>query len=281
MTRNIIEPHAVEAFRHYLIDEERSKETIQKYLHDVKSFLGFLGGVSPGKDEVLAYKKHLMENYAPASVNSMIAAINTFFTFHGLTHLKVKPLKIQRSLFASPEKELSRGEYQKLLRAAKRKNNERLDLLMQTICGTGIRVSELQYITVEAVKEGRAEVIGKNKRRTIFIVRELKEILLRYARKNNITKGWVFISKNGNPLSRHKIWADMKALCIDAGVDPRKVFPHNLRHLFARTFYSIEKDLGRLADILGHTNVNTTRIYTRECGKEHERILSKMKLITS
>ena len=281
MTKNIFDPYAVEAFRHYLIDEERSKETIRKYLYDVKSFIRFLGGISPGKEEVLSYKKHLMENYAPASVNSMIAAINTFFAFQGWAHLKVKPLKIQRSLFAKPEKELSRDEYHRLLRAAKRKNNERLSLLMQTICGTGIRVSELQYITVEAVRVGRAEVTGKNKRRTIFIVRELKEILLRYARKNNIAKGCIFISRNGNPLSRHRIWADMKALCADAGVDPRKVFPHNLRHLFARTFYSIEKDLGRLADILGHTNVNTTRIYTQECGREHERILSRMRLISA
>ena len=281
MTKHIFEPSVVEAFRHYLIDEERSEETIRKYLHDVKAFLGFLGGVSPGKEEVVSYKKHLTENYAPASVNSMIAAINTFFAFHGWTHLKVKPLKIQRSLFAPPEKELSRDEYKNLLRTAKRKNNERLALLMQTICGTGIRVSELQYITVEAVKSGRAEVTGKNKRRTIFIVKELKEILLHYARKNNIAEGCIFISRNGTPLSRHRIWADMKALCADAGVDPRKVFPHNLRHLFARTFYSIEKDLGRLADILGHTNVNTTRIYTQECGREHERILSRMRLVSS
>lgn len=272
---------ALDAFRLHLTQQERSEHTITKYTHDVTAFLLFVGEAEVACETVAAYKKHLMSEYAPTSVNSKLAAINSFVEFCGHPELRVKPLKLQKSLFAEEEKELSKAEYQRLLSAAKHKKNERLSLVMQTICATGIRVSELQYITVEAAKKGRAEVYCKNKRRTIFITPELAGQLRRYAKGRKIKAGAVFCTRNGNPLSRHRIWADMKALCASAGVDKRKVFPHNLRHLFARTFYAIEKDLGRLADVLGHSNINTTRIYIMESGHAHMKILRSMGLLAN
>jgi len=269
----------IESFRLHLLEEERSALTVEKYLRDVRAFQVFAGERTVSKQTVIEYKQQLITQYKPASANSMLAAINRFLDFCGWTAMKVKTIKVQQNLFAAPERELSRSEYDCLLQAAKRKENERLNLVMQTICSTGIRVSELQCITVELVRHGRGEVIGKGKHRMVFLRPQLKKILLEYARRQGIKTGAVFLSRNGNPLNRHRIWADMKALCTVAGVDPRKVFPHNLRHLFARTFYSVEKDLLRLADILGHSSVNTTRIYTADCGAAHIKALEKMPLL--
>ena len=279
MNNLILDESRLIDFENFLIDQERSALTIEKYVRDVKMFFFFMKAEEVTRSKVLAFKKHLSAKYKPTSVNSMIAAINVFFDFIARPDLKVKSLKIQCSMFSESEKELTRDEYRRLLQAAKRKKSQRLYLLMQTIFSTGIRVSELRFITTEAVRNGKAQVESKGKYRTVFLVPELRKLLLRYTKQEHITKGSVFVTKRGAPLSRHRIWADMKSLCEDAGVERKKVFPHNLRHLFARTFYSIEKDLGRLADILGHSSINTTRIYTIECGHTHERILQRLSLV--
>ena len=209
----------------------------------------------------------------------MISSINSLFSFLCWHDLRVKTLKLQQQVFCPEEKELTKSEYVRLCRAADRKHNERLNLILQTICGTGIRVSELQYITVEAVKRSEAIVNCKAKTRVVFIVKELKQKLLRYAAEQGIKNGMIFITKTGKPISRTNIWREMKALCGEANVNPQKVFPHNLRHLFARVFYGIEKDIAKLADILGHSNINTTRIYIMSTGAEHRRRMENMRLI--
>ena len=266
-------------FKTHLQYEERSLATIEKYLHDVQVFYNYVGENTFTKSEVLKYKAHLLTKYTATSANSMLAAINVFFRFCGWYDLCVKQYKIQKSAFCPEEKELTKAEYMRLVHAAKRNSNERLNLIIQTICGTGIRVSELQYITVEAVLKSEAFVNCKGKNRRIFIVAELRKKLLQYIKRQNIKSGAVFVTKNGKPVSRHNIWRDMKALCKDAGVSPSKVFPHNLRHLFARTFYGIEKDIAKLADILGHTSINTTRIYIITTATEHKRKMENMRLI--
>lgn len=191
----------------------------------------------------------------------------------------MKAIKLQRQIYCAEEKELTKTEYMRLVNAARKKGNERLDLLIQTICGTGIRVSELQYITIEAARCGEAVVSLKGKTRTVFIVSDLKKKLLRFAAEQQITSGPIFVTRNGNPLSRTNIWREMKGLCVQAGVNPQKVFPHNLRHLFARTFYGLEKDIAKLADILDHSSINTTRIYIITTGDEHCRRIENMRLI--
>jgi len=242
--------------------------------------MAYLGGGAITKETVIAYKNKLInENYAVRSINSMLASLNSLFAFLGWVDLKVKSIKLQRQIYCPEEKELTKTEYMRLVNAAKQKGNERLNLLIQTICGTGIRVSELQYITVEAVKCGEAVVTLKGKTRTVFIVKELKQKLLRYAAEQKISSGAIFITRNGKPMSRTNIWREMKSLCEQAGVNPKKVFPHNLRHLFARTFYGIEKDIAKLADILGHSSINTTRIYIITTGNEHRQRMENMRLI--
>ena len=269
----------IREFEAYLFSEERSAATVGKYLHDLRVFYAFMDGKELNKTAVLEYKSNLLNKYAVTSANSMLAAINAFFRYLGYCELCVKQYKIQKSAFCPEEKELTKAEYIRLIEAAKRNGNERLNLIIQTICGSGIRVSELQYITVEAVKRGEAFVNCKGKNRRIFIVAELRKKLLQYIKTQKITSGTVFVTKNGKPVSRHNIWRDMKALCKDAGVSPSKVFPHNLRHLFARTFYGIEKDIAKLADILGHTSINTTRIYIVTTATEHKRKMVNMRLI--
>ena len=266
-------------FKEHLILEERSGATVEKYIRDVMAFSVFAGGAKISKETVIAYKKHLQENYAVRSVNSMLASINSLFAFLGWHDLKVKALKLQQQVYCPEEKELTKAEYARLCRAAYYKHNERLNLILQTICGTGIRVSELQFITVEAVKQGEAVVNCKAKTRSVFIVKELKQKLLRYAKEQNIKSGMIFITRTGRPISRTNIWREMKALCEEAGVNPQKVFPHNLRHLFARVFYGIEKDIAKLADILGHSSINTTRIYIISTGTEHRKRMENMRLI--
>ncbi len=269
----------MQAFEAHLVSEERSAATVGKYLYDLRVFYEFMSGKELTKTAVLEYKSNLLIKYAVTSANSMLAAVNSFFRYLGWYELCVKQYKIQRSAFCPEEKELTRAEYLRLIEAARRKGNERLNLIIQTICGSGIRVSELAYITVEAVKRGEAFVNCKGKNRRIFIVAELRKRLLAYIKAQNIRSGAVFVTRNGKPVSRHNVWRDMKALCTDAGVSPSKVFPHNLRHLFARTFYGMEKDIAKPADILGHASINTTRIYIVTTAAEHRRKMENMRLI--
>lgn len=274
-----IETKVVQEFELFLRNEERSEATIEKYMRDVRCFVCFIGSSEVSKQSVMDYKNKLGSSYAVASANSMIAALNSFLRFCGWHDLCVKQFRVQRQAYCSEEKELTRAEYLRLLEAANKKHNERLNLIIQTICGTGIRVSELQYITVEALDKGEAVVNCKGKNRRIFIVSELKKKLLRYVKEQKISSGAVFITRNGKPVSRNNIWKEMKSLCEQARVAPSKVFPHNLRHLFARTFYGIEKDIAKLADILGHASINTTRIYIVTTGAEHKRKMEHMRLI--
>ena len=248
-------------------------------MRDIRVFAAFVGQTEITKQTVIDYKNSLQDSYAIASANSMIAALNCFLRFCGWHNLCVKQFKMQKQIYCSEEKELTRAEYIRLLEAANAKHNERLNLIIQTICGTGIRVSELQYITVEAVQNGEAIVNCKGKNRRVFIVPELKKKLIRYVKKQSIKSGMVFVTRGGKPVSRNNIWREMKALCEQANVSSRKVFPHNLRHLFARTFYGIEKDIAKLADILGHASINTTRIYIVTTGAEHKRKMENMRLI--
>lgn len=279
MKRRSITAKAIAEFKEHLILEERSAATVEKYIRDVKAFSAYAENGTITKETVIAYKKHLQENYAVRSVNSMLASINSLFVFLGWHDLRVKSLKLQQQVFCPEEKELTKAEYARLCKTAERKHNERLNLILQTICGTGIRVSELQYITIEAVKNGEAVVSCKAKTRSVFIVKELKQKLLRYAAEQGIKSGMIFVTRTGKPISRTNIWREMKALCEEASVNPQKVFPHNLRHLFARVFYGIEKDIAKLADILGHSSINTTRIYIISTGTEHRQRMENMRLI--
>lgn len=270
----------VAEFSAHLKNEEKSKNTTEKYLRDVRMFAAHFRGTEITKEMVIAYKSKLLaEHYAVRSVNSMLASLNSLFTFLGWSDCKVKSMKLQRQIYCPEEKELTKAEYLRLVNTAKRKGKERLNLILQTICGTGIRVSELKYITVEAATSGKAVVALKGKTRSVFLVKELQKKLLRYATEQNISSGTIFITRNGKPLSRTNIWREMKGLCQEAGVNPQKVFPHNLRHLFARVFYGIEKDIAKLADILGHSSINTTRIYIISTGSEHRKRMEHMHLI--
>lgn len=269
----------IQKFRHYLIEEEKSSATLEKYIRDVTAFFVWLTGCELDKMAVLRYKEHLKENYMPASVNSVLSSLNSFFEFNGWHGLKVKMLKIQKQIFAERSKELTKAEYERLLSAATEKKDDRLYYLMQTICSSGIRVSELSAITAEAVKAGKATINCKGKMRVVILPKELCRMLKEYAKRQKITSGPVFVTRTGKPLDRSTIWKMMKALCESAGVSREKVFPHNLRHLFARTYYSIQKDIVRLADILGHSSVNTTRIYTMETYDVHCRQIQKLGLL--
>lgn len=269
----------IQRYADYLQEQERAGATIQKYLHDLTALLDFLDGGGLTKAALIEWKTQLIEAHAPATVNSMLAAIKGFLSFMGWRELAVKLLKIQRSPFTDASRELTREEYARLVRAAEREGNQRLSLMIQTICATGIRVSELKFIIVEAVKTGRTEIVNKGKRRPVFLPEKLRRLLKTYLQKQKITVGAVFVTRTGKPVDRSNIWRDMKRLCESAWVEPGKVFPHNLRHLFARTYYTLEKDLSRLADILGHSNVNTTRIYTAESGLVHARQMERMGLV--
>lgn len=269
----------IENYKNYLIEEEKSAITIEKYIRDINTFISWTEERNITKTVVLEYKKFLIEKFAPASVNSVLSSLNGYFNYIERYDLKVKNLKVQRQIFCKSEKELSKAEYERLLKAAKCKKNERLYLIMQTICATGIRVSELRYIDVNSVKSGQVQVKLKGKIRMVILPRELCAILKKYIREKHITSGSVFVTRNGQPVDRHSIWKSMKQLCETAGVSKEKVFPHNLRHLFARTYYSLQKDIVRLADILGHSNVNKTRIYTIENGEIHRRQMQKMGLV--
>lgn len=274
--QNITQTHLT-AFEEYLLREEKSAATVEKYLRDARAFVLYAEGKTVTKEMTVAYKKSLEETgYKPRSVNSMLAGLNRFLDFMGAADCKVKTVRIQKPTYLTEEKELTKDEYKRLLAAAR--NKEQLNLVIRTICATGIRVSELKYFTVEAVRNGEVSVKCKSKTRTILVPGDLRKLLLNYAHKHGITNGVIFVTRNGNPLDRSYIWAQMKGLCEAAGVNPSKVFPHNLRKLFARTFYSIEKDIAKLADILGHSSIETTRIYIMTTGSEHRRQIERMGL---
>ena len=279
MEGRILEQTVIVRFRKHLILEEKSPATVEKYLRDIRAFAGYMQGGAVCKAAVIDYKKLLQKKYAVRSANSILASINGLFSFLGWHELRVKTVKLQRQVFCPEEKELTRAEYMRLCRTAERRGNRRLSLILQTICGTGIRVSELRHITVEAARSGEATVSCKGKTRVVFIVKELKQKLLRYAAEQGIRNGMIFVTRTGKAVSRTNIWREMKSLCREAGVNPEKVFPHNLRHLFARVFYSIEKDIAKLADVLGHSSINTTRLYIISTGTEHRRRMEAMRLI--
>ena len=268
----------LKSFAMYLRQDEKSEATREKYLRDVGVFCRFAGSREVTKELVMAWKKELVEQgYAPRSVNSMLASVNSLLSFLGWHECRVKNIRLQRQTYCTEERELTKTEYLRLLTAAQ--ENLKLNLVLQTICGTGIRVSELQYFTVEAVKRGQIVVSCKNKTGTILIPGKLKKLLLNYAKQRNIQAGELFVGRNGKTLDRSSIWRQMKRLCRIAGVKETKVFPHNLRKLFARTFYGIEKDIAKLADILGHSSINTTRIYIMATGTEHRRKIERLGLV--
>lgn len=268
----------LQAFRQALIAQERSAATVEKYVRNARAFVRYAGGQKVNQAQLLSYKALLLETHTARSVNSMIAGINRYLSFCDST-LRMRPLRVQRQMFCPEEKELSRAEYVRLCRTAQRRNNMRLNLILQTICSTGIRVSELGFITVEAAKCGKAQVRCKGKTRVILIAQGLRQKLLRYAAQHGIAQGVLFVTRSGKPVSRTNIWREMKQLCSEAKVSPAKVFPHNLRHLFARVFYALEKDIAKLADVLGHSSIDTTRIYIISSGTEHLRRIENMHLI--
>ena len=270
----------INEFKEYLIDNDKSVYTVEKYIRDVMKFEEFAGDCEIEKETAGGYKNYLVrKGYSVRSINSMLSSVNALFEFLNRHDLKVKTIKMQRSVYCPEDKELTRAEYQRLCSAAKMKKNNRLELIIETVCSTGIRIGELKYITVEYAKKGEAVVTLKGKTRYVFIPKELKRKLLRYASEQGIKEGMIFVTRTGKAVNRTNVWRDMKNLCKDAGVKPEKVFPHNLRHLFARTFYNIDKDIAKLADILGHSSIDTTRIYIISTGAEHRRLIEKMKLI--
>ena len=278
MEERIINQRQIQQFSRYLAQEEKSAATVEKYLRDVQAFHRFADGRPVNKELVIAYKKLCMEQgYAARSINSMLASINSILGFLGWLDCKVKSIRLQRQVYSTEEKELTKEEYLRLLQASKGK--EQLNLVLQTICGTGIRVSELRYFTLETVRTGTVTVNCKSKTRTILVPGKLRKLLLDFAKRNSISGGVIFRGKNGQPLDRSSIWRQMKQLCRQARVSASKVFPHNLRKLFARTFYGIEKDIAKLADILGHSSINTTRIYIISTGTEHRQRMERMRLI--
>lgn len=267
-------------FRNYLLEEERSAATIEKYGRDVLAFLSWLSDREEiSKEVVVGYKQAIIGKYKTTSANSMLVSVNRFLDFIGKKDCQVKLFKIQRNPFRKKDKELTKEEYNRLILAAKAKSSSRLFLIIQAICSTGIRVSEHRFITREALERGRITIYNKGKERVVFLPKKLKKCLLQYCRQNGIYSGPVFVTKNGTPVNRCNVWAEMKALCKEAGVSPEKVFPHNLRHLFAVTYYRMQKDIVHLADILGHSNIEYTRIYTFTSEEEHARVLSRMCLL--
>ena len=273
-------------FREYLLREEKAAGTVEKYLRDVRAFFRFLSdGVPAGisgitKENALAWKDFLVSSgYAAATVNSMLASLNSFLRFCGLARCCVRPVRRQRRIFRERERELTEEEYFRLLQAAEETGRQRLYFILETIASTGIRISELRFITVPALRTRRAEVNSKGKQRIVLLTEKLCRALQRYCAEQGIADGPVFVTKNGNPVDRSNVWTEMKRLCSIAGVEAKKVFPHNLRHLFARAFYRLNHDIAKLADLLGHSSIDTTRIYIMESGREHERLVERLGLV--
>ena len=265
----------LEGFRAFLVMEERSENTIRKYIRDLKGFLNVVGdGGVISKELLIRYKQELGQRYRVSSANSMLAAVNSYLAYKGRREYCVKQFKVQRNMFNS--KALTSTEYKRLVSAALDQNNPRLAMILETICATGIRISELPFITREAVELGRVQISNKGKIRTVFLVRKLRHKLLEYGNYWNIKAGPLFVTSSGKPVDRSNVWMEMKRLCRTANVDAAKVYPHNLRNLFASTYYGVEKDLVHLADLLGHSSVETTRIYTRNTVREEEKKLERM-----
>lgn len=280
MNDHRLNPEQITAYGLYLRREEHAPGTIEKYLRDVRAFAAWTENRPVTQELAAAWKEHLLATgHSPGTVNSMLAALNGLFRFLGWD-IRIKFLKIQRRMFRDQSRELTREEYDLLVSTARVSGKERLALLMEAICATGVRVSEVRYLTVEAARAGRADISLKGKIRTILLPGKLCRKLLKYARKNKIASGEIFITRSGKSMSRRQIWAEMKALCRAAGVAPEKVYPHNLRHLFARIFYKSCKDIARLADVLGHSSIETTRIYLVTTGAEHTRQLERLGLVS-
>lgn len=301
----ILGTEEIERYRQYLKQEERAPATISKYLHDIRLFLEYRGGDGKDKaeksgehaeqlslqasartgprslsrDDVLGFKEQLVKNYQPRSVNSMLAALNGFFAFMGWGDLRVKFIKIQRQIICEEERELSREEYYRLVKEAEKRGRERLSLALQTLCGLGLRISELKAVTAGAVRSGKLRILNKGKGRTVYMGRTLQARLLAYMKRKKIKTGEVFTTRTGRGLNRSNLWREMKRLCEKSGVSWNKIFPHNLRHLFARTFYAAQKDVVRLADIMGHSNIETTRIYTASSGREYRKKIEELGLV--
>lgn len=273
-------PEELETYRLWLMKEEKSGLTIEKYIRDIARFLAFAQNRPVTKEVVMEYRDSLISRqYAVSSINSMLVALNRYFDYLGLPGLRVKLLKFQRAIFCPEEKELTREEYLRLVREAGKRGDKELSLILQTIASTGIRIGELKDITVSAVKEGKATVRSKNKSRTVFLPGKLRKYLLQYSRERRIEAGPVFQTRKGEAVNRCSVWRKMKELCRGAGVESGKVFPHNLRHLFARAYYQLEKDIAKLSDLLGHSSIETTRIYIMTSGREHRRQMEKLRLI--
>lgn len=270
----------IDEFIEHLFRSEYAAGTIEKYRRDIHSFVRWLGGAELQSESAAQWKAHLLkQGYAPVTINSMLVALNRFFKFHGREDCCAKELRIQRKMFRSAERELTKDEYLRLLETARGSGRTRLALIIETICATGIRVSEAKFITVEALRRGRADISLKGKIRTILIPAKLCRKLLKYAKRRRIASGEVFLTRGGRSISRKQIWSEMKALCRAAGVDASKVFPHNLRHLFAQMFYHVCGDIAKLADVLGHSSIETTRIYLISTGEEHARRLEQLGLV--
>lgn len=274
-----IQESMIEPYHAALLEAEKSTATVEKYLRSVQRFVSACAEQVVDKALVLAYKAKLGETYAPSSANAALAAVNGFLRYWGLTEDCVKPFKVQKKVYCLEEKELRREEYVRLVNAAKETNNERMAMVLESICATGIRVSELPYITVESVMQGEAVVSCKGKTRTVFLPAALQKQLRRYIRREHLESGPVFVTRTGKAMNRSNIWREMKGLCKRAHVLPSKVFPHSLRKLFARMFYRIDHDVAKLADILGHSNINTTCIYIMDSGAEHRRQMESMHLV--
>ena len=281
MEETRITAEQLQRFAHHLRLEERSPGTIENYLRHVRAFAAWLDGAPVTKEAAADWKSHLVaRGYRPNTINAMLGGVNRFFVFAGCGECRVKALRLQRRLFRDDSRELTRAEYERLIAAAASQGKGRLALLMQALCATGIRVSEVKYLTVEAARRGKVEIALKGKLRAILLPGKLCRKLLRYAREQHTASGEIFLTRSGTSLSRKQIWAEMKALCRAAGVAPSKVFPHNLRHLFARAFYRACRDVAKLADVLGHSSMETTRIYLLSTGAEHRRTLERLRLIT-
>jgi len=281
MERNYLTAAQIIAFRQYLQEDEREMSTLKKYLRNIRTFAAWVKDRPVTKEIAAGWKEHLRtEGYQPETINSMLSALNKFFAFVHWPECRVRHLKVQRRMFRCADKELTKAEYIQLYETACHYGKTRLALLMETICATGIRVSEVKYITVEAAQAGRAEISLKGKIRTILLPNKLCRKLQKYAKQQKTVSGEIFLTRNGKGLTRRQIWAEMKALCKHAGVAPSKVFPHNLRHLFARTFYRASRDVAKLADVLGHSSIETTRIYLISTGVEHARQLERLGLIS-
>ncbi len=270
----------LKSFQAELLEQERAPATIEKYMHDIRTFYSWLGNREVTPETVHEWKKSLTERFSPGTVNGKLAALNALFTFTGWTDCRARSLKLQRRAFRDDARELTRDEFYRLVATAERLGKDRLALLLEAIGSTGVRVSEVKYFTVEAARLGRAEIALKGKIRTILLPGKLCRKASKYARKQKIASGEIFLTRSGKPINRKQIWAEMKALCKQAGVEPGKVFPHNLRHLFAQTFYHQTRDVVKLADVLGHSSLSTTRIYLISTGAEHRKELEKLQLVS-